>query len=156
VFTLLKVEVSLSGWLTAAVFGVLFTLLYTKVTECIEFRKAKNVMEKEFYYNLQHLFYKIWQRMNPDKCPRYTFYQIGSIALYNYYAPIIIRNKPEAAELIIRMYAIFEAAIEKDIFCGGEEIVDVVYQAQRICEIVGLNICNEEIFNMSNRDYGIP
>jgi hypothetical protein len=147
-------NVGLSGWVVAIVFGVVFTLIISRMTETRELLSAKAAMKYEMLQNLDYLSYVYWQYCNPNQHPRDLHY--ASLNLYPSYAATILKNYPQCASDISWLYSAFDKVLKcNEPVSTQEDMHDFFFAAIRINEIVGLGINNDEIELTRDRDFRI-
>lgn len=93
------VEVAFSGWATALLTGVLFTIAITVTLRWSERRRdlsvARATAKHDLWRNLMWLAYHYWQARHPAEAPR--DHEFGSFELFPQYAPVLIADKPNMA-----------------------------------------------------------
>jgi hypothetical protein len=147
-------EVALDGWLSAIIFGVIFTIAINITNEKRELKSAKSSLKFELMQNLNYLAYIYWQNEHPEEFPRDIHF--ANINLFSSYAGIMIKNYPEIGSILITLYSAFDEVLKtKQIISTYEDAHDLFFYAKTINDKLKLGLDNNQIERMLHLDYSI-
>jgi hypothetical protein len=142
-------NVGLSGWLSAVLFGVVFSIAASEINERRKLRTAKNTLRQELIYNLKYLSY-IYQKecRGADNFVREMHY--APISLFESYAQIIIEHYPHVSSRLIWLFSAFkEIGSTGEIISHVEDMNEFFKCAKVINTELKLGIKDEDIQEIS-------
>jgi hypothetical protein len=149
-------NISLSGWLSAILFGVIFSIVFHKLNEYSELKAAKSVLKSELTANLHYMSYIYWEKYSKTEGEIARDIHYPSIQMINTYIPIIIKKFPDVAERILWLFSAFqEINRTKDMISTQEDEYDFFSAANEINLRVGLGIDSTELLNIMHRNFSI-
>jgi hypothetical protein len=149
-------SIALSGWLTASIFGVIFSIVFYKLNERKDIKAAKSVLREELLSNLKFMSYIYWEKYKKSSDQSARDIQYPCIELIGTYSPTIIKHHPELASKLLWLFSAFqELNRTKEIISTLEDEYDYFAQAEILNEKLQLGIKSDIIMNIMNRDFSI-
>lgn len=149
-------NVAVSGWLSAIIFGVIFSVIFHKYFQWRELNAAKKVLKEELTYNLNFMAFVYWKCYESKEGDLERDIQIPCVSLFESYAPIIIKNYPHVSKRLIWLFSAFKQVNSlKEPISTQEDVIDYFGCAEELNEELNLGLDSEYIQQIRIRNYSI-
>ncbi len=146
---------SFSGWISAFVFGTVFSLVYKRYTDFIQFKNAKLLLEIELRKNLEYMAFIYWQefRAEEGQFERDLHYPVR---IDRGYITYLFRCNADIKRTLMQVFSTIDFVIDNKIPATTmEDFHDFVGLVRSINSYFSLNLEEDFFEELFKRDFSI-